>query len=84
MKYSLWQRIKVRVLGKCYLEHRKKKGWSGALPFYLVRCRKHGYFENYPHGRGGFNCPGCLKELEARNDREDNRTKSLEEANQQY
>ena len=63
MHYSLWQRIKVKLFGRAYLEHRTRPGWKGYLPFYLAYCSEHGYFEDYPHGEDSYLiCPSCLKE----------------------
>jgi len=53
--------FKLRLHGYTY--------WKkvGKLPFYIVHCRKHGYFTDYPHGfegwNQGFGCPFCLKGL---------------------
>ncbi len=55
-----FKRIRYRLFGKVYLEHRQHDGWSGALPFYLVECHAHGPFEDYPHGfKGKLRCPVC-------------------------
>lgn len=63
MTYSFWQRLKVKLLGRSYLEHRTRPGWTGYLPFYLAKCFKHGYFEDYPHGyHDRLDCSACLKE----------------------
>lgn len=56
----LAKRIVFRITGRVYLEHRQLEGWTLAMPFYLVRCRKHGPFVDYPHGRGSLRCPVCL------------------------
>ena len=56
----LVKRIRLRIFGRVYLEHRQPEGWSGALPFYLVSCPEHGPFEDYPHGwEGRLRCPRC-------------------------
>ena len=63
-KYTLWQRFKLKVFGRAYIGDNTKPGWSGALPFYLVRCPEHGVFEDYPHGfppRQYFTCPECYR-----------------------
>ena len=67
IEYTFWQRLKVRLFDKCYLEHRSKSSWRASLPFYLARCSRHGYFEDYIHGFEGFDtqylsCPTCLQE----------------------
>jgi len=46
-----------------YIEHRKYPGWSGFLPFYQIKCKRHGNQENYPMGYDGIlECPLCQKE----------------------
>jgi len=56
----LVKRIKFRIFGKVYLEHRQNEGWSGPMPFYLANCPEHGPFEDYPHGFDGLlRCPKC-------------------------
>ena len=64
VKLSLLQRLTLQIRGYVYLFHAKKDGWKGKLPFYLVKCKRHGvFFIDYPHGyRGYFNCPVCMKE----------------------
>lgn len=47
-----------------YVGHYMKEGWKGELPFYLFKCRKHGYVVNYPHGfEEKLTCPECQKEI---------------------
>lgn len=59
---SLIRRIRFLMFGRVYLEHRQRAGWSGPLPFYLVRCSIHGPYEDYPHGWDDyFVCPECLE-----------------------
>ena len=44
-----------------YVEHRKMPGWSGFLPFYHFKCRKHGDQISYPQGhKEKLICPQCL------------------------
>ena len=46
-----------------YMGDFMKEGWKGELPFYLIRCRKHGYVLTYPHGFDErLECPKCLEE----------------------
>lgn len=63
-KLSLWQKIKLQVLGYVYLYEEQRPGWTGKLPMYLVKCKKHKYlYIDYPHGFPGgqfFSCPKCL------------------------
>lgn len=63
LKVSLLQRIRLKLWGVAYVFHARKEGWSGELPFYIVKCGKHGYFLDYSHGYAEyFLCPSCLKE----------------------
>jgi len=56
----LAKRIRLRIFGRVYLEHRQLEGWRGPLPFYLASCPEHGPFEDYPHGfEGQLRCPRC-------------------------
>jgi len=57
----MWlKRIRLRIFGRVYLEHRTRPGWSGALPFYRVNCPIHGLYEDYPHGwEGELRGPDC-------------------------
>jgi hypothetical protein len=39
---------------------RKYEGWKGNLPFYLFKCKKHGWIIDYPHGYDFIlRCPLC-------------------------
>lgn len=61
---NLIQRLRFRIFGMVYLEHRQNEGWRAPLPFYLVNCSKHGPFEDNPHGHMGvFRCPKCMDEV---------------------
>jgi hypothetical protein len=62
-KLTVWQRLQLLLKGYTFLRWEKRPGWSGYLPIYLVKCRRHGLFEDYPHGyREYFICPKCLQE----------------------
>jgi hypothetical protein len=64
MSYRLgfWQEVKLRAVGYCFLENRKMPS-GGILPFYLVKCKKHGLFETYPaQWERNFYCPKCIEE----------------------
>lgn len=55
--------LRLAILGEAYLRHDMKHGWRGKLPFFVVRCRYHGYFLDYPQGWDGtFYCPLCYRE----------------------
>jgi hypothetical protein len=63
-KLSLLKRFVLRIRGHVFLRYEKRKGWTGYLPIYLVKCKRHNcYFEDYPHGYyERFDCPYCLEE----------------------
>ncbi len=55
--------LRLALLGKAFLRCDAKPGWRGKLPFYIVRCMRHGYFLDYPQGWDGhFYCPLCDRE----------------------
>ena len=63
IRLTLMQKIILKINGYVFLRHEKREGWSDYLPIYLVKCERHGYFEDYPHGHEGyFLCPHCLNE----------------------
>jgi len=63
---TFWQRLRLRLGGVVYLEHRTRPGWSGSIPFYAKKCPEHGVFEDYPHGYGErLDCPQCAQERRA-------------------
>ena len=69
-RLTLRQWIILKIKGYVFLRYKKRKGWTDYLPIYLVKCNKHGYFLDYPHGfpdyNEGFNCPFCLEEIVGR------------------
>jgi hypothetical protein len=55
----------LKVTGGLLLRYDAKPMWKGKLPFYIVRCRRHGYYLDYPHGFNAyFICPFCSAEVE--------------------
>lgn len=64
---SLRQWLTLKIQGEVYVYHAGKNGWKGELPFYIIRCKTHGYFLDYPQGfprhNQGFTCPFCLAEI---------------------
>ena len=70
MKITLFQQLILKINGYVFVFFARKEGWSGKLPFYIVKCDEHGYFLDYPHGflgyNEGFNCPLCLKGITER------------------
>ncbi len=59
MKYSWWKKLIVLINGKAKL----RMGWysnGNPVQFYLVHCKKHGYFEDTLHGFDEYvYCPEC-------------------------
>ena len=56
---SLIERLKLKLECKIYALHAKLEGWSGEMPFYIVKCDKCGcYFLDYLHDEY-FLCPRC-------------------------
>jgi hypothetical protein len=63
LRPSLKQRLTVYLLGRYFLRDEMREGWKAPLSIYLVKCAKHGYFEDYQHGFDQrFDCPICLSE----------------------
>jgi hypothetical protein len=49
--------------GNVFYKYMKAPGDPGFLPVFIIRCIKHGYYMDYPHGYDGvFYCPHCEKE----------------------
>ena len=64
---SLIQRVMLRLRGKIMLGYAQRWGWKDKMPFYLFRCKIHGYQIGYPAGHNeGIDCPVCDEELRAR------------------
>lgn len=64
MEISFLQMLKLKITGYVKIFEVAKKGWSGKLPFYIVKCDKHGLYLDYPHGyKGYFICPECDEEM---------------------
>lgn len=65
MRWSLRQRILLWWRGSLYLRHEERPEWSAPIAIYLVKCPRHGFFEDYRHGWGHhFHCPECFRERE--------------------
>jgi len=57
-----WQKIKLAIFGSAFLRMEQRERWIGSVSIYVIRCRKHGIFQDYKHGfYGRFRCPECLK-----------------------
>jgi len=63
-KLGLWQRFQLWVCGSVFLRWEKPRGYTGFVPLYVVRCRRHGVYVDHPHGYGEyFRCPVCFAEV---------------------
>lgn len=47
---SLFQLLKLRLLGHVFVGYYKKPEWITPLPIFAFRCRFHGIQSDYPHG----------------------------------
>lgn len=64
---SAWQRFLLRVNGRVYVLTGIKEGWKTPFPFYVAKCKIHGYYLDYPKGgRERLTCPQCMKEEEVK------------------
>jgi hypothetical protein len=58
---NLFQLIILGITGSVLIDRISFDGWKSKLPFYILKCPKHGYQISYP---SGFNealiCPKCL------------------------
>jgi len=61
ISFLRWLQLKLQ--GYAPLRRASKLGWRGKLMFYVVKCKVHGYYLDYPHGfRSYFTCPLCVAE----------------------
>jgi len=60
---SLWERVKLAVMGRIYVGDYTHEGWSGSLPHYLIYCDRHGLCVTYPSGYDRkLLCDKCIEE----------------------
>jgi hypothetical protein len=60
---NLIQLITLGISGSVLLGHTSFDGWKKNLPFYLIKCKTHGYQISYPTGFDEvLICPKCLNE----------------------
>lgn len=65
---SWMQRIVLRANGYVFLRYEQRRGWTSQFPIFLVKCKKHGYFEGRRYGyKEYFLCPRCHAEEEMGN-----------------
>jgi len=65
LKLNLWKKLKLKINGNLFVGYAKREGWTGKLPFYIVKCDRHNIcFLDYPQGfEGYFICPLCFEEV---------------------
>lgn len=60
---NLWQKLVIKLWGRTFLRYEIQNNWIKPLPFFLTKCGRHGYYEDYPHGEyDRLDCPGCVRE----------------------
>ena len=58
---SLFQLLVLKLRGCVLVDYLHLTGWKMSLPFYLIRCSKHGYQMTYPSGHdNNLICPKCV------------------------
>ena len=63
MKLTLIQKIKLKINGRVYIEHRTRPRWNRPLPFYAFKCPVHGIVIDYTHDVDDYvSCPKCFEE----------------------
>ena len=65
IKIPAYKRWEAQLGVTVFLGYYRRPGWSGALPFYLWECPKHGLVVDYPHGhKQALSCPKCREETQ--------------------
>jgi hypothetical protein len=60
---SLLQVLRLLIIGSVLIDWMKLDGWKDKIPFYLIKCPKHGYQLSYPSGYyRSLVCPKCIYE----------------------
>jgi len=60
---SILQVARLVLLGSVLIDWLKLDGWKEKIPFYLIKCQRHGYQLSYPSGyNGSLVCPKCIRE----------------------
>ena len=64
-RIELLDRLKLRLQGHLYIGDEKIGDSEETVPFYVLKCPKHGYVKTYVRGfQARLDCPKCIKELE--------------------
>jgi hypothetical protein len=59
---SLVKLATLMINGSVLIDLLKFEGWKDKLPFYLIKCEKHGYQLSYPTGfMNSLLCPKCIQ-----------------------
>jgi len=60
---SIMEFLTLVITGKILVDWMRLEGWKDKIPFYIIKCDKHGFQISYP---SGFNkkliCPKCTQE----------------------
>jgi hypothetical protein len=60
---NIIQVLRLVMMGSVLIDWMKLDGWREKIPFYLIKCPKHGYELSYPSGyKGSLICPKCISE----------------------
>jgi hypothetical protein len=58
---SLLQLFILKLRGSVLIDKLHLEGWKTSLPFYIIKCSKHGYQLTYPSGYNeSLICPKCI------------------------
>jgi hypothetical protein len=58
---SLPELLILGITGSVLIDRLSLDGWKSKLPFYIIKCHKHGYQLSYPNGFDDvLICPKCL------------------------
>ena len=60
---NIIQVLRLIILGSVFVDWMKFDGWKEKIPFYLIKCPKHGYQLCYPSGYNrSLVCPKCISD----------------------
>ena len=61
---NMMEFLTLAITGKLLLDWVMLEGWRDKIPFYIIKCRTHGFQISYPSGfKKELICPKCTKEL---------------------